>query len=459
MIIRKLDEVKTVEWGNGLSRRFLLEADGMGYTVTDTIVRAGTKSRLEYKNHLEACYCIEGKGSVIELDGTEHEIVPGHDLRARQARHARPVRLVRRGPAARVHVHARADRRRGAPPDGVWHPLVRVLSSAHPPPAQPEGARMALTAPTGEWTDEQKALRKSLNEYFDALNEGHLEDDAANRFNRDKWELIRKSGVLRIPFDPQWGGLGHDVLTLVYVLENLGYGCRDTGLLFGAATQVVSAAIPLQKFGSDELKERYLAPADRRRDPQRARDLRAVRGVRRDGDDHDRHRGRRRVRPQRQEDLDHQRPARRHHHRLRQDGGRRAGPPGSPRSWCRPTRPGSASGEPIEKLGLNTCPFCELEFTDCRVPKDNILGKPGAGFFILEHVMNYEILCIFMMMVGEMQERMDRCIKYAKERQAFGRPIGSNQYIAGKIVDMKIGLESSRKHLYDTARRFAKGAA
>jgi L-ectoine synthase len=39
MIVRKLDEVKTVEWGNGLSRRFLLEADGMGYTVTDTIVR------------------------------------------------------------------------------------------------------------------------------------------------------------------------------------------------------------------------------------------------------------------------------------------------------------------------------------------------------------------------------------------------------------------------------------
>ena len=77
MLIRKLEDVKTVEWGNGLSRRFLLEADGMGYTVTDTIVRAGTKSRLEYKNHLEACYCIEGSGSVIELDGTEHPIEVG----------------------------------------------------------------------------------------------------------------------------------------------------------------------------------------------------------------------------------------------------------------------------------------------------------------------------------------------------------------------------------------------
>ena len=77
MIIRKLEDVKTVEWGNGLSRRFLLEADGMGYTVTDTIVNKGTRSFLEYENHLEACYCIEGSGSVIEEDGTEHELVPG----------------------------------------------------------------------------------------------------------------------------------------------------------------------------------------------------------------------------------------------------------------------------------------------------------------------------------------------------------------------------------------------
>lgn len=77
MLIRKLDSVKTVDWGNGLSRRFLLESDGMGYTVTDTIINAGTTSRLEYKNHLEACYCIEGSGAVLEMDGTRHEIVPG----------------------------------------------------------------------------------------------------------------------------------------------------------------------------------------------------------------------------------------------------------------------------------------------------------------------------------------------------------------------------------------------
>lgn len=77
MIVRQLSSVKTVEWGNGLSRRFLLQADGLGYTVTDTIVRAGTRSPLEYRRHLEACYCIAGNGQVIDLDGRVHEISPG----------------------------------------------------------------------------------------------------------------------------------------------------------------------------------------------------------------------------------------------------------------------------------------------------------------------------------------------------------------------------------------------
>jgi L-ectoine synthase len=77
MIVRQLSEVPTVDWGNGLSRRFLVESDGMGYTVTDTTVRAGTKSRLEYRHHLEACYCIEGTGEVVDANGQSYALEPG----------------------------------------------------------------------------------------------------------------------------------------------------------------------------------------------------------------------------------------------------------------------------------------------------------------------------------------------------------------------------------------------
>lgn len=82
MIIRSLDSIlntdREVDWGNGSSRRFLLEKDGMGYTLTDTIVKPHTSSLLEYKNHREACYCISGSGRVVDIKtGESHRIEPG----------------------------------------------------------------------------------------------------------------------------------------------------------------------------------------------------------------------------------------------------------------------------------------------------------------------------------------------------------------------------------------------
>lgn len=77
MIVRRLSDLTPVEWGNGLSRRFLVEQDGMGYTLTDTIVRAGTRSALHYQKHLEACYCIAGRGEVVHVDGSRHVLEPG----------------------------------------------------------------------------------------------------------------------------------------------------------------------------------------------------------------------------------------------------------------------------------------------------------------------------------------------------------------------------------------------
>lgn len=80
MILNELDKLvdteRDIEWGNGRSRRFLIEKDGMGYSLTDTIVDAGTESLLEYKNHLETCYCIEGEGEV-EVNGVVYPIKAG----------------------------------------------------------------------------------------------------------------------------------------------------------------------------------------------------------------------------------------------------------------------------------------------------------------------------------------------------------------------------------------------
>ena len=306
-----------------------------------------------------------------------------------------------------------------------------------------------------DWTDEQKALRKGVDKYGQALSTGHVEDDAAAVFPREKWELIRESGVLRLIFDEQWGGLGQDALTLVYVLENLGYRCRDAGLLFTVATQIVSVTLPIHKFGSGELKDRYLRRlidgeiigAHAISEPGAGSDATAMTTTVVDDDDAFVLNGKKAFCTSGPiadvitvyAKVDSQ-----------------AAATGITAFLVPTDTPGIVVGDPIPKMGLNTSPIGELTFSDCRIPKENIIGRAGAGFFILEHVMTWEILCIFMMMVGDMQDRLEQCIKYAKRRNQFGAAIGSNQYIAGKIVEMKIGTENSRKHLYDTAARFAK---
>jgi len=81
MFKRSLGEVEStdffVNWGNGTSHRLLTETDGMGFTVCHTVVAAGTESLLEYRRHLEACYCIAGEGEVEDMDGNVYPIRPG----------------------------------------------------------------------------------------------------------------------------------------------------------------------------------------------------------------------------------------------------------------------------------------------------------------------------------------------------------------------------------------------
>jgi L-ectoine synthase len=78
VIIRNRHTVVPVEWGNGQSYRLLLARDGMGFAVAHTIVTAGTESRLQYREHLEACYCISGRGAVRTADGARtHILEPG----------------------------------------------------------------------------------------------------------------------------------------------------------------------------------------------------------------------------------------------------------------------------------------------------------------------------------------------------------------------------------------------
>jgi hypothetical protein len=119
--------------------------------------------------------------------------------------------------------------------------------------------------------------------------------------------------------------------------------------------------------------------------------------------------------------------------------------------------PGLRLSPPIHKMGLSTSPMCEVILEDCRIPAADRLGKEGQGHAIFNHSMGWERSCILASQLGAMEHQLDTCLRYAKDREQFGRPIGDFQLVASRLVDMKLRLETSRLLLYRTAWKHAEG--
>lgn len=306
------------------------------------------------------------------------------------------------------------------------------------------------------WDDEQLALRAGMAQWCRDLGGDHGEAGNDAGFSWERWKLIRESGVLGLPFDPQWGGAGADLLTTMFVLEALGEGCRDGGLGFSVATQISSTGVPIEHFGSPYLKDRYLPRlctgeligAHAISEPDTGSDALAMATkATRDGDHFV---------------LDGTKSFVSNapiadvvvvYARTRPEGG----PIGITAFLVERDTPGFEVGKPLAKMGLKSSPMSELFLDGCRVPASHVIGGVGRGFLLLDHVMKWEILCSFVINVGEMQHRYERCVDYARTRTAFGQKIGSFQAIANKVVDMRVRLETARKWLYDTAERLMAG--
>lgn len=306
------------------------------------------------------------------------------------------------------------------------------------------------------WTDDQKELREGLAPWLDELSDGHVEQDAEGAFPRDKWETVRRAGILGLPFEERWGGLGQSLPTTMYVLEGLGEGCRDSGLSFSVCTHMVSTGVPLQRFAPAALRERYLPRvcsgeligAHAISEPDSGSDALAMRTrAERDGDAYVLTGSKAFVSNGPIADV-FVVYARTHP---------RGGPLGVTAFLVDRDTPGLEVGRPVSKMGLRTSPLGELFLDGCRVPADRVIGRPGGGFLVLDHVMKWEILCSFAVTLGEMGHRLARCVDYARTRTQFGSPIGSFQAVSHRIVDMRIGVETSRRWLYGTAERFAAG--
>ncbi|MFC4514505.1 acyl-CoA dehydrogenase family protein [Streptomyces ehimensis] len=306
------------------------------------------------------------------------------------------------------------------------------------------------------WSEDQRELRAAIAALGERLGEGHLERDRTGEFSHDNWKLLRESDLFRLPFEERWGGLGQSLTTTLYVLEGLGRACRDAGLSFSATTHMVSTGVPIQRFGSPALKERFLPAvcagevigAHAISEPEAGSDMLSLRTTGRVEDGH-----------------------------LVLNGGKafvtngpiadvfvvyvstgeRGSPFGITAVVVERDRPGLTVGGPMAKMGLRTSPLSELFFDDCRVPLENVIGRVGTGFVVFDHVMKWEVLCSFVVNVGEMRARLERVVDYARTREQFGRPIGSHQAVAHRIARMRVATDTARTALYEAARKVEAG--
>lgn len=301
------------------------------------------------------------------------------------------------------------------------------------------------------WTDEQRQLGQAAVEFARReLNSDLAARDDAAQFPHKAWLRCAEFGVQGLPIPEAFGGQGADLLTTALVLESIGYGCQDNGLLFTINAHLWSCAVPIWKFGDGQQRRRYLPPlcngsmvglqavteADSGSDAF-AVSTKAVP----DGNDYVLNGSKIFITNAPVADV------------LIVLAG--AGRPGSTADLCafiveRGT-PGLMVSQPFGKLGLRTSPLGEVTFSDCRVPASALLGGPGAGMTVFSTTIDWERSFILASALGTMRRQMEESVEYATTHKRFGQPIGKNQSVSNRIVDMRVRLDAARLLMYQLA--------
>ena len=210
---------------------------------------------------------------------------------------------------------------------------------------------------------------------------------------------------------------------MIAVMEGLGYGSKDQGLLFSINAHLWATTIPIIEYGTEEQRRKYLprlaagqlVGANAATEPDAGSDIFALRTrAERHGDCYVLNGVKTFVTNAPMADLivtyatiD---PA--------------LGPMGVTAFVVERGTPGLKFGKPFDKMGLRTSPMAEVFFENCALPAAQRLGREGRGAAVFECSMEWERGCIMANCLGVMRRQLEQCIRYAQSRKQFGKPIG-----------------------------------
>lgn len=307
-------------------------------------------------------------------------------------------------------------------------------------------------------TDEQAALRESVREFArEVVAPVIAEHYEQHTFPYEVIRQMGKMGLFGLPFDEEHGGMGGDYFALCLALEELARVDSSVAITLEAAVSL--GAMPIYRFGTEEQKATWLPRL-------LSGEALAGFGLTEPGTGSDA------AGTQTRAVLDGDEWVINGSKAFITNSGTDitamvtvtavtgTNPDGSKElsTIIVPTgTPGFTVAPGYSKVGWTASDTHELTFDDCRVPAANLLGARGRGFAQFLRILDEGRIAIAALAVGLAQGCVDESIKYAKERHAFGRPIGANQAVQFKIADMELKAHTARLAYYDAAARMLAG--
>jgi alkylation response protein AidB-like acyl-CoA dehydrogenase len=307
-------------------------------------------------------------------------------------------------------------------------------------------------------TDEHEALRKSVEGFArDVVAPQAEESDRSGEFPYDVIRQMGEMGLFGLPFPEEYGGMGGDFLALCLAIEELGRVDSSVAITLEAAVGLGS--MPVYRFGTEEQKKEWL-PALCRGEKLAAFGLTEPGGGSDAGN------------PRTRADLDGGQWVVNGTKAfitnsgtditnlvtvLCRTGDRPGGKPELTSIMIPVPHDGFTVSKKYDKVGWHASDTRELSFTDCRVPEASVLGDRGRGYAQFLSTLDEGRIAISALAVGLAQGCVDESVRYAREREAFGAPIGTYQAVAFRIADMEMRTHVARCAYLDAASRMAAG--
>lgn len=306
------------------------------------------------------------------------------------------------------------------------------------------------------FTPEHEALRVSIRSFIEREFAPHAEEwEAAGDFPNWVFSKLGAAGYLGLAYPVEVGGQGGDYIsTLVLKEEMARVGSAGVGM--AVAVQTDMATPPILKFGTEEQKQEYLVPAIQGTkiaclgitEPNAGSDVANIQTAAvRDGADWVIN-GRK---------IFITSGVRAHFCTLVARTHKAAGHHGFSLFLVPTDTPGWNVSRRMEKLGMHSSDTAEIAIDDVRLPAGALLGVEGEGFQQIMWELQGERLVGVAGTIAGAGLMLERCIEYATERRAFGRPIGAFQAVSHRIAEIATEIEAARQMIYDAAYKFGRG--